>query len=214
MARAAESASARASEAGSPEAAASRGEGRSPTRAHSSARRLPIGYPTGLDIAKGIATPWAANAADPTRATCASDAAWTAGASNSSWPAYPSDPTRATCASDAAWTAGASNPSWPAYPSDAARTTDASNASWPANAPDASWATHAAATTKVHSTLCSASQAVIAESLLHARVVVPHSVAMLGAVLPVVADVVDVDRPICVNIAATPPHASAPVITT
>jgi hypothetical protein len=187
MARAAKSASARASEAGSPEAAASRGEGRSPTRAHSSARRLPIGYPTGLDIAKGIATPWAANAADPTRATCASDAAWTA---------------------------GASNPSWPAYPSDAARTTDASNASWPANAPDASWATHAAATTKVHSTLCSASQAVIAESLLHARVVVPHSVAMLGAVLPVVADVVDVDRPICVNIAATPPHASAPVITT
>ena len=154
MARAAKPASARAPEATSPEAAASRGEGRSPTRAHSSARRLPIGYPPGLDIPKGIVTPRATDAAD------------------ASWAANPTDPARATCASNAAWTAGAANSSWPASPSGAARTTDASdasNASWPANAP---WATHPAATAKVRSTLCSAWSSRYCRISLHAWVVV------------------------------------------
>jgi hypothetical protein len=37
--------------------------------------------------------------------------------------------------------------------------------------------------------------------------------AMLGAVLPVIADVVNVDRSICVDVAPGPAHASAPVVT-
>jgi hypothetical protein len=68
----------------------------------------------------------------------------------------------------------------------------------------------ATAAPEIHATLTSTPYIVIAELLLQAWIVVSHALAMRGIVLPVVADIIDVNIPIYIDVVVAPVDAAAP----
>ena len=65
---------------------------------------------------------------------------------------------------------------------------------------------------KIHPVLSAVTTVIVAEPLIHTRVIVSHALAMFGSMLPVVADVIDIDGPVYVNVVAAPIDAAAPIV--
>jgi len=70
-----------------------------------------------------------------------------------------------------------------------------------------------AATAEIHSVLSAGAKIVVAELLLHARVIVPHALTVLRSVLPIVSRPIDIDWPVDSDVVVSPVASSAPVVT-
>jgi hypothetical protein len=70
----------------------------------------------------------------------------------------------------------------------------------------------AAATAKIQAVLASSPNIVVAKPLLRVSVVVSYTLAMLGPVLPIVTDVVDVDGSVHGDVVVAPIDSTVPII--